>query len=139
MTAQNWGNCMLRFLFKSVEYFTKYSSINFTYIYEIFSLENITNFIHNNVIFSPSKPIKVYMLNHNLQMKMITIKMLNLYRFDNKQPHSITISIHSSLSILVSEYQQVKSYLQESSMLQLMSKSEKTGFFFCLLFYQIYY
>lgn len=37
-----------------------------TYINEIFSLENICDFIHDNVIFGPSKSIKMHVLNDHL-------------------------------------------------------------------------
>lgn len=38
-----------------------------TYINEIFSLENICDFIHDNVIFGPSKSIKMHVLNDHLK------------------------------------------------------------------------
>ena len=37
-----------------------------TYLNKVFSLKNISDFIHDDVVLSPSKSIKMHMLNHHL-------------------------------------------------------------------------
>lgn len=44
------------------------TSGNHTYLNKVFSLKDISDFINDDVIFSPSKPIEMDMLNHHLHV-----------------------------------------------------------------------
>ena len=40
-----------------------------TCLNKVFSLKNISDFVHDDIIFSPSEPIEVDVLNHHLEVR----------------------------------------------------------------------